>query len=322
MFSSIERRFVFQFLLLLPPRHDTMFRGLLNSMNDGHWISDKASEADFRTWNVLRVTKWVSDDVGLPQYAKNFLKAKVDGRALDRVDSTVLKKTIKISTSTHRLQILEALEQLQRSLETPIPAEEEEEDNSGAMKVQYILMKKSSSNAGSPSRKRSSSFVFFESCLELDSLREIFRKHLQQQMCVENLELWEAIEHYKSDPSLFGAVQIVNEFVVPDAPRQVNLSRETIEPMMRTLQTLLSAHKLTLKSSKEDFRFVPTPPTIFQELQSTTNFLMMTHSFPIFLKSPEFKQWSDDNGYVVYMRQGEELIEITNSSDSSPRTPQ
>lgn len=102
---------------------------------------------------------------------------------------------------------------------------------------------------------------------------QAFRWFLRSEFSEENLEFWLACEEYKnsSGSKMAGKAQsIYNQFINPDAPREVNLDSETREVLTGLMQE-------------------PTADT-FDEAQHRIFSLMAKDSFPRFLRSSYSQQ--------------------------------
>ncbi|XP_043941259.1 regulator of G-protein signaling 2-like [Protopterus annectens] len=124
----------------------------------------------------------------------------------------------------------------------------------------------------SPSEARSWS-ESFDALLTNKYARTAFRAFLKSEFCEENMDFWLACEDFKQTKSsskmLSKAKKIYDEFVGPEALREINIDSNTREMITDSLQA-------------------PTP-SCFDAAQKRVYGLMMNNTYPRFIQS-EFYQ--------------------------------
>uniref|UniRef100_A0A3B4AP65 RGS domain-containing protein n=1 Tax=Periophthalmus magnuspinnatus TaxID=409849 RepID=A0A3B4AP65_9GOBI len=114
----------------------------------------------------------------------------------------------------------------------------------------------------------------------------VFRHFLRSEFSEENLDFWLAVEKFKRtcpQKMVFKATRIYNEFISCNATRQVNIDSAVRE---------LTNQSLSLRIS----------PSVFRLAQEQIYNLMLTDSYPRFLKSHLYTQLANQN-----LQQGQKL---------------
>jgi regulator of G-protein signaling len=98
----------------------------------------------------------------------------------------------------------------------------------------------------------------------------LFRAFLQRDFCEENIEFWLEVEDYrktKQNKLNKKAQRILNEFIVPQSPKEINLDSITRESLISQLST------------------GPPTPNTFDQAQKRTQGLLESDAYQRFLKS-------------------------------------
>uniref|UniRef100_A0A3B4ARJ3 RGS domain-containing protein n=1 Tax=Periophthalmus magnuspinnatus TaxID=409849 RepID=A0A3B4ARJ3_9GOBI len=155
-------------------------------------------------------------------------------------------------------------------------------ETSGVPRPSVLTLKKHLTEGGSLHRALE---LLYGSKVGLYGLA-VFRHFLRSEFSEENLDFWLAVEKFKRtcpQKMVFKATRIYNEFISCNATRQVNIDSAVRE---------LTNQSLSLRIS----------PSVFRLAQEQIYNLMLTDSYPRFLKSHLYTQLANQN-----LQQGQKL---------------
>ena len=82
-----------------------------SSSNGGSGVPAGAGNGGVQSWNQVKVTKWLAEELRLPQYGDSFRSAGIDGAALAQLDDAKLT-AMGVTKKLHRTKIITRVQQV------------------------------------------------------------------------------------------------------------------------------------------------------------------------------------------------------------------